>query len=96
MPRIPAMHEDEPDGIPAMNEITRQALGEDPEYPDDHESKRYMILFPEDYQGHGTDVAGNVALLLDEDNAREVKRLAEDILDDLEGDEVGPSGGGPE
>jgi len=87
MPRIPAMHAE--DGyVPAENEIARQALGEDAEYPDDHESKRYMILFPDDYEGHGVDVAGNVALLLNEENAREVKRLAEDILDDLEGDEL--------
>lgn len=46
-----------------------------------------MILFPDDYQGHGTDVSGNVALMLNEENAREVKRLAEDIIEDLEEDE---------
>lgn len=70
--------------FPALNEITRQTGSEKPVYPDDHEDKRYIILYPDDYQGHGTDVAGNVALLVDEENAREIKRLAEGVLEELE------------
>ncbi len=46
-----------------------------------------MILYPEDYEGHGSDVTGNVALLLNEDNAREVKRLAENIIEELDGND---------
>jgi hypothetical protein len=70
--------------IPALNEITRQGLDEEPEFPENHEELKYMILFPDDYEGYGSDVKGNVALLLNEENAREVKRLAEDIIEDLE------------
>lgn len=70
--------------IPAMNEITRRALGEEPKYSKEDEDLRYMILFPEDYEGHGSDVEGNVALLINEENAREIKRLAEDIIEQLE------------
>jgi len=72
--------------IPALNEIVCQGLDEDPEYPE--ETKKYMILSPDDYEGHGIDVEGNIALLLNEENAREVKRLAEVIIEDLtEGEE---------
>jgi hypothetical protein len=70
--------------IPAMNEITRQGLDEPPEYPENSEELRYLILFPEDYEGYGSDVSGNVSLLLSEENAREVKQLAEEIIEDLE------------
>lgn len=78
--------------IPALNEIPRQAFDEDPEYPDNQDNLRYMILFPEDYEGHGIDVAGNVALLLDESNAREVKRLAEEIIESLEDENADNTG----
>lgn len=69
--------------FPALNEITRQT-GHDPEYPDEPSDKRYIVLYPEDYEGHGCDVAGNVALLVNEDNAREIKRLAENVIGQLE------------
>lgn len=69
--------------IPALNEIRRQGLDEPPEYPEGVE-KKYLILFPEDHEGYGSDPEGNVALLLNEENAREVKRLAENIIEDLE------------
>jgi hypothetical protein len=70
--------------IPSLNQINRMALGEEPHYPDDHEEKNWMILFPEDHHGYGSDAEGNVAVLLDEDNAREVKRLAEQIIERVE------------
>jgi len=73
--------------IPAMNEVRVQASGHEPKFPEESDNKRYMILYPDDYQGHGVDVEGNVALLLDEENAEEVKRLAEDILSQLENEE---------
>lgn len=69
--------------IPALNEIRRQA-GKPAKYPDDPEDKRYIILYPEDYEGHGIDVEGNVALLVDEEQAREVKQLAEMAIQELE------------
>lgn len=73
--------------IPAMNEVTVQTGSHEPKYPENHEDKRYLILYSDDYQGHGIDVEGNVALLVDEDNAREIKRLAEDIINQLEGEQ---------
>lgn len=72
--------------FPALNEITRQTGSHEPKYPDEPRDKRYLILYPEDYQGHGTDVEGNVALLVNEDNAREIKKLAEEIIEDLRDD----------
>lgn len=74
--------------FPALNEITSQTGSHEPKYPDEPEDLRYLILYPEDYQGHGIDVEGNVALLINEENAREVKRLAENIIDELEDDDV--------
>ena len=71
---------------PPMNAIGTQ-LGERPEYPENADELRYMVLYPEDYEGHGIDVDGNVALLLNEQNAKEVKRLAEEIIDDLGGED---------
>jgi hypothetical protein len=73
--------------FPALNEVTRQTGTEEPKYPDNADDLRYMVLYPEDYEGHGVDVEGNVALLLDEENAREVRRIADDIIDQLEDDE---------
>jgi hypothetical protein len=73
--------------IPALNEVRTQAGSQQPQYPDEPEDKRYLILYPDDYEGHGIDVAGNVALLVNEDNAREIKRLAEKIIDSLEDSE---------
>jgi hypothetical protein len=70
--------------IPALNEITRQALDEPPEYTDNPEERQYIILFPEDYDGHGSDMAGNVALLVDKEQAEEIKRLAEEAIEALE------------
>ena len=69
--------------IPALNEIRRQTLGQEPEYPEDADEKCYIILYPEDYEGHGVDPKGNIALLVDEEHAREVKRLAEDAIERL-------------
>lgn len=70
--------------IPALNEITRQAFDEQPEYHENPGERAYMILFPEDYDGHGVDVEGNVALLMDAEQAREVRELADEIIEMLE------------
>jgi hypothetical protein len=80
MVHYPAMK----DHAPPMNAIMAE-IGEQPEYPENADARRYLVLYPSDYQEHGVDMAGNVALLLDEQNAREVKRLAEEIIADLEG-----------
>lgn len=74
----------EPSYIPALNEIQRQTGTEPAKYPENPESKRYIILYPEDYEGHGIDVDGNVALLVDKQQAREVKRLAEGAIQKIE------------
>ena len=71
--------------FPALNEITVQALGEEPQYEEGE--RMYLILFDEDYHAHGTDMAGNVALLVDRDQAVEVRDLAQEIIDEL--DDVG-------
>lgn len=73
--------------IPALNEITRQALDKEPVYPDDAKGRQYVILFPEDYDGHGMDVEGNVALLVDKEQAKELKRLAENAIEEIEANE---------
>lgn len=70
--------------IPALNEIPRQALDHEPKFPDDPKGRMYMILFPEDFEEHGIDMAGNVALLLDREQAVEVRDLAADIVDELD------------
>lgn len=70
--------------IPALNEVRVQTGTDSPEYPDAPEDKQYLILYPEDYEGHGHDVAGNVALLVNEEQAREVKRLAEGAIEQIQ------------
>ena len=77
---------DEPaDGemIPALNEITAQALGESREYAGGE--RMCAILFDEDYDGHATDMDGNVALLLTRAQAVEVRELMDEIVTELEG-----------
>lgn len=71
------------DDAPPKNAIMAQ-VGQKPDYPDNPDEKRYLILYDEDYHEHGVDMAGNVALLLDAERAKEVKRLAEEIIEDLE------------
>lgn len=70
--------------IPALNEITRQSINEEPEYPENQEDLNYLILFPEDYEGHGSDVKGNVALLVDLEQAKEIRNLVEEVIERLE------------
>ena len=77
---------DEPaDGemIPALNEITAQALGESREYAGGE--RMCAILFDEDYDGHATDMDGNVVLLLTRDQAVEVRELMDEIVTELQG-----------
>ncbi len=76
--------------IPALNEVGRQALGQKPKYPDNHEELNWIILYPGDYEGHGSDVEGNVALMVDIAQARELKRLAEVTIDRLSDEDDEP------
>ena len=69
--------------IPALSEITAQALGDSREYAGGE--RRCAILFDEDYDGHATDMDGNVALLLTRDQAVEVRELMDEIVTELEG-----------
>ena len=87
MVRSSVSNDDATDGgqqIPALNEIRVRTGTDSPEYPDEPEDKQYIILYSEDYEGHGTDVAGNVALLVNEEQAREVKRLAEGAIERIQ------------
>jgi hypothetical protein len=70
--------------IPALNEVRRQTFDEEPKRPENPEERHYMILFPEDYDGHGSDIEGNVALLVDKEQAKEIRDLANEIIDALE------------
>ena len=69
--------------IPALNEITAQALGESREYAGGE--RMCAILFDEDYDGHATDMDGNVVLLLTRDQAVEVRELMDEIVTELQG-----------
>ena len=69
--------------IPALNEITAQALGDSREYAGGE--RMYAILFDEDYDGHATDMDGNVVLLLTRDQAVEVRELMDEIVTELQG-----------
>jgi hypothetical protein len=68
--------------FPALNEVNRQVLDEEPEFADPNE-RAYIVLFPEDHDGCAEDMEGNVALLVDEDQAREVRRLANNAIDTI-------------
>jgi len=70
---------------PIPKNINRVALGQKVEYVDDFDGKRYMVVYEEDHDGFGVDVEGNITLALTEENAKEIKRLAEDIINDLNG-----------
>jgi len=74
--------------IPALNEIRRRAFDETPKYPENANERHYLILFPEDYDGHGVDVEGNVALLVDKEQAKEVRDLAAKIVTELSDNEA--------
>jgi hypothetical protein len=57
------------------------------EFPDEEEmengpdeTRSWIVLYPEDYDNLMFDEVGNVALLVDEAQAREVKRLAEESI----------------
>jgi len=71
-------------GNPIPMNAIRAQVDEHPYYVDNKDDKRYMVLYDEDYVEHGVDMAGNVAILLNKENAKEVKRLAEEIIEDLE------------
>jgi len=67
--------------IPALNQIAVNALADEPKQPDS--DNMWLILFPEDHNGYGSDPEGNVALLLNEEQARELRRLADNAVEEL-------------
>lgn len=71
------------DKYPSMN-VIREQLGEEPKYPDDADEKRYIILYDEDHDGVGIDLEGNVAIMVDEEQAAEVERVARNARLSLE------------
>jgi len=86
MVHMPAHNNDEiADGVPPMN-VIRAQLDEEPKYPDDADEKRYIILYDEDHSGVGIDVDSNVAIMVDEEQAAEVERLAQIARESLEDD----------
>jgi hypothetical protein len=84
MPHFPA----HPENIrpPALNELELLPADSDaePEYDDPDANRMYMILYPEDYTKHGTDMEGNAALLLNREQAVEIRDLANDIIDTID------------
>lgn len=44
----------------------------------------YMILYPEDYGKFGKDLEEQLYFQLDKEQAEEVKRLAEEIIEELD------------
>jgi hypothetical protein len=49
-------------------------------YDGDDSDRAWVILFPEDYDNWMKDGVGNLALLVDEEQAEEVRRLADQSL----------------
>ncbi|WP_198664709.1 hypothetical protein [Halorubrum sp. 48-1-W] len=75
---------DDGGSIPALNELTVRALDEEPEYAGGE--RMYAILFEEDYDGHAVDVEGNVALLVNCEQAAEIRELMGEIMEELGGE----------
>ncbi|SMO81481.1 hypothetical protein [Halorubrum cibi] len=75
---------DDGGSIPALNELTVQALDEEPEYAGGE--RMYAILFEEDYDGHAVDMDGNVALLVNREQAVEIRELMGEIVEELGGE----------
>lgn len=61
------------------------ALGEILDYPDEQrdDDRRWIILYPEDYDDVAIDTADNVGLLMDIDQTGEILRLASSVLAEL-------------
>ena len=77
-----ADHSVDSEMIPALNEIPAQALDEPREYAGGE--RMWAILFDEDYDGHATDMDGNIALLLTRAQAVEVRELMNEIVAELD------------
>lgn len=78
-----------------MSDDNTPELGDVMEFPDGprDDDRRWIVLYPEDYDNFGRDPAGNVAVLVDHGQAGEVLRLAAEVVADLshrdaEGDDV--------
>jgi hypothetical protein len=67
--------------IPALNEITAQALDESWKYAGGE--RMYAILFDEDDDDHATDMDGNVVLLLTRAQAVKIRELMNEIVAEL-------------
>jgi hypothetical protein len=81
-PEHEAGYSDDSEMIPALNEIRAHALDEPREYAGGE--RMCAILFDEDYDGHATDMDGNVALLLTRAQAGEIRELMDEIVAELE------------
>lgn len=69
-----------------VGESIEHAPDEVPGYDGEPVDHCWMILYPQDYETDMRDAAGNIAVLMDEQQAREVKRLAEQIIEATGGD----------
>lgn len=64
----------EPDQIPALGDVM-----DFPSEPRD-DDKRWLVLFPDDYHRFGRDPEGNLAVLVDHEQAGEVLALTAEII----------------
>ena len=77
---------DEQDMISALGDVANFEL-------DAERGRRWIVLFPEDYEQYGRDVDGNIAIKVDIEQAGEVLGLAAQSIaalasEDADGDDV--------
>jgi len=70
---------DEQDMIPTLADLTNFELDAD-------RGRRWIVLFPGDYEQYGRDVDGNIAIKVDIDQAGEVLSLAAQSIAALAGE----------
>lgn len=70
-------------------------LGDVMDFPDEQrtDDRRWIVLFPEDYDNFGRDPEGNLAVLVDQEQAGEMLQLAAETIAalshrDADGDDV--------
>lgn len=62
--------------IPALEDELEMEVSKN-----ESENKMWLLLYPEDYQNFIRDKEGNVGILVNNDQAKEVKRIAEEIIE---------------
>ena len=67
----------EPDQIPALGEVV--------DFPSDQpgSEERWIVLYPEDYETFGRDPEGNLAVLVDQEQAGELLALTAEVIASL-------------